>query len=119
VVTDTTGKFKIQINKAETAAEFTLTVNDGVGITQAALQCAPAGLNGPLVVFLAGNHPAGLDVDGNWISNASITNTSIVNAACGATVSVLADSMRSGNVYVNVRSVAFPAGVVRGQLADD
>ena len=46
--------------------------NAGVRITQAHIHCAPAGVNGPVVVFLAGLHAAGLDVDGKWVSNATI-----------------------------------------------
>jgi CHRD domain-containing protein len=116
VETDTTGKFKIQFNKAHTEAEVTLAVNDGVRITQAHLHCAPVGVNGPIVVFIAGLNAAGYDVDGKWISNATVTDTSIVNPACGTTLSALADSIRAGNVYANVHSVAFPAGVIRGQV---
>ena len=74
-------------------------------------------MNGPIVVFLAGLHAASLDIDGKWVSNATITNTSIINTLCGATVSALAQSIRNGNTYVNVHSVAHPGGVIRGQLA--
>ena len=116
VVTDTAGRAKIHINKDQTEGEFTLTVNDGFRVTQAHFHCAPVGVNGPIVVFLAGLHAAGLNVDGKWISNATFTDTSIVNTACGATVAALAASMRIGNVYVNVHTVAHPGGEVRGQV---
>ena len=116
MTTDTTGKALFRLNKAETEIEIQLHVNDGVRITQSHIHCAPAGVNGPIVVFLAGLHAAGLDVDGKWVSNATITDTSIVNTACGSTVSALAASMRNGNTYANVHSVAHPAGVVRGQI---
>lgn len=116
VVTDTTGRAKIQINKALTEGEFTLTVNDGIRVTQAHLHCAAAGVNGPIVVFLAGLHGGGLNVDGKWVSNATFTDTSIVNPACGATVAALVEFMRIGGVYVNVHTVAHPAGEVRGQV---
>src|SRR5262249_21680015 len=116
VVTDTTGKAFFQLNKAETEIGIQLFVSDGVRITQSHIHCAPAGTNGPVVVFLAGLHAAGLDVDGKWVSNATITDTSIVNPACGATVAALAASMRNGNTYVNVHSVAHPGGVIRGQV---
>ena len=116
VVTDTTGKFKLQLNQAEAEAEITLTVNDGVRIRQAHLHCAPVGVNGPIVAFLAGDNAAGYNVDGKWIANATLTDTSISNPACGATLSALAASMRAGNVYANVHSVANPNGVIRGQV---
>lgn len=116
VVTDTTGRLQIQFNKGATEAEFTLRVSDGVRVTQAHLHCAAAGVNGPIVVFLAGFHAPGWDVDGKWVSNTTVTDANIVNPACGTTLAELLQSIRSGNVYVNVHSVAHPAGVVRGQL---
>jgi len=119
VVTDTTGKVFLRLNKEETELEIQLYVNDGVRIQQSHIHCAPAGVNGPIVVFLAGLHAAGLDIDGKWVSNATITDTSIVNPACGATVAALAVSMRAGNTYVNVHSVAHPGGVIRGQVELD
>src|SRR5262245_172087 len=105
VVTDTTGKAFFRLNKAETEIEIQLHVNDGERITPSHIHCAPAGVNGPVVVFLAGLHAAGLDIDGKWVSSATITDSSITNPACGATVPALAVSMRAGNTYANVHSV--------------
>ena len=119
VVTDTTGKFKLHLNKDETEGEITLTVRDGVRISRAHLHCAPVGVNGPIVLFLVGDNLAGYEVDGKWISNAVVTDANIINPACGATIADLADAMRAGNVYVNVHSVASPGGVVRGQVEAD
>lgn len=119
VITDTTGKAFLRLDKTQTELEFQLHVNEGVRITQSHIHCAAVGVNGPVVVFLAGLHAAGLDIDGKWVSNATITDTSIVNTACGATVSALAASMRAGNTYVNVHSVANPGGEIRGQVGSD
>ena len=116
VDTDTTGRVRIQINKTETEGEFTLIVNEGVRVTQAHLHCGAVGVNGPIVVFLAGLHAAGLNVDGKWISNASFTDTSIVNTSCGGTVAALVASMRAGTVYANVHTFAHPQGEIRGQV---
>ena len=117
VVTNTTGKVFFLLNKEETAMEFQLHVSDGVRITQSHIHCAPAGVNGPIIIFLGGLHAAGLDIDGKWVSNATITNTSIINTACGATLAAIAQQMRNGNTYANVHSVAHPGGVIRGQIA--
>ena len=116
VTTETTGKAFLLLNKDETSIEFQLHVSSGVRITQSHIHCAAAGVNGPVVVFLAGLHAAGLDIDGKWVGNATIKDSSIVNTSCGSTVAELAASMRSGNAYVNVHSVANPSGVVRGQV---
>jgi hypothetical protein len=117
-VTDqgTTGKFEIQFNRDFTEGDYTLRVNSGVRVTQAHLHCAPAGVNGPVIIFLAGFHDRGWDVDGKWVSDATVTNANIVNTACGATLREIAQSAARGNVYANVHSVAKPLGVARGQL---
>ena len=116
VVTTTTGRALIQFDDSEMSAEFKLTIHSGVRITQAHIHCAPVGVNGPIVVFLAGLISQGLDVDGKWIGNATFTAANIINPSCGSTLAALAQSMRDGNMYANVHSVANTGGEVRGQL---
>jgi hypothetical protein len=116
VATNSGGRFQIVVNNGATAGEYTLRVDSGVRITQAHFHCGAAGVNGPVIVFLAGFHAAGWDVDGQWVSNATITDANVVNTACGATLADIFQQARTGNVYVNVHSVAHPGGVVRGQL---
>jgi hypothetical protein len=118
VETETRGRFQLDESKDGASAEYTLRVTGGERITQAHLHCAPAGANGPVVVFLAGLHEAGWDVDGKWISNATVTNDNVVDAQCGATLSDVLEQARIGNVYANVHSVKHPAGVIRGQLME-
>jgi hypothetical protein len=115
-VTDTVGNFRLEFDMAKAKAEIRLSVIDGIRIRQAHLHCAPVGVNGPIVAFIAGDNAAGYNVDGKWISNATLTDTSISNPACGVTLADLVASIRAGNVYVNVHSVEFPGGVIRGQV---
>ena len=123
-VTDqgTTAKFEIQFNRDLTAGEFTLSVDSGIRVTQAHLHCAPAGSNGPIIIWLAGIPPLqatpnnGWDVDGKWVSNTTVTNDNIVNTACGSNLAQIAEAMAQGKVYANVHSVAKPGGVARGQI---
>lgn len=116
VDTETTGEVRIRFNDSLTAAEFRLKVRDGVRITQAHIHCGPTGQNGPVVVFLAGLISTGVEVDGWWIDNATITDANIINTACGTTLAELAMQMMAGNTYANVHSLAHPGGEVRGQL---
>ena len=116
VATETSGKAFFSLNKDETAIEFQLHVSDGVRITQSHIHCGRPGVNGPIIIFLGGLHAAGLNIDGKWVSNATITDTSIVNTTCGATLAAIAEQMRNGNTYANVHSVAHPGGEIRGLI---
>lgn len=116
---DASGTAKFKVNQARTAIEFTLDLKNGtdiLGVAGAHLHCAPAGLNGPVVVFLAGSLPGGFD--GDVQIRGTLNQGNIVGPACGATLAELVDSMRAGNVYVNVHSVANPGGEIRGQVRE-
>ena len=118
VDTVTAGKVKIRINDTATAGEFSLTVNDGVRVQQSHIHCGQPGENGPVIVFLAGFHALGWDVDGQWVSNATFTDDNMMNrtSPCGATLGELIQAMRDGNTYANVHTVANPGGEVRGLI---
>lgn len=117
VITDTTGEAEFEVNKKRTKIDFKLEIEDAIGILGVAgahIHCAPAGANGPVVAFLAGPVPGGFD--GDVEIEATLTQANIINTDCGATIAELVQSMRDGNTYVNVHSVAFPSGEIRGQI---
>ena len=116
VITDTSGMFKILFNRDESEATINLRVRDGVRVTQAHLHCAPAGSNGSIVVFLAGFHSIGWDVNGAWTGKEIVTDTNVINDSCGGSLSAIAQAMRDGDIYVNVHTVDNPGGEVRGQV---
>ncbi len=116
VETNMTGDATFDFNNDFTAANFTLTVNAGVRVQQAHIHCGAPGVNGPIVVFLAGFHAPGWDVDGRWIDHVQFTNANIVDATCGSTLAELAQSLEAGNAYANVHTVAHMAGEIRGQI---
>lgn len=123
VNTETVGKVEIRFNADETKAEFELEVRKGVRVTQAHIHCAPKGVNGPVVVFLAGFHNRGWDVDGSWVENTTVTDANVMPppsaSACPHVIANLRDlvqAIRMGDTYVNVHTVANPGGEVRGQL---
>jgi hypothetical protein len=122
VNTVTMGKVEIRFNDDETKADFELVVRKGVRVTQAHIHCAAKGVNGPVVVFLAGFHNRGWDVDGSWIENTTVTDANVMppsSVACPHVIATLRDlvqAIRMGDAYVNVHTVANPGGEVRGQL---
>lgn len=124
VVTETTGKFRLDFDKGLSEGRFVLRVNDGVGITQAHIHCGRAGANGPVVAFLFGFVPGGVTVDG-LLSKGTLTNADFTGVDCATVVGVpvnniasLALAARAGLLYVNVHSVANPPGEVRGQILE-
>jgi hypothetical protein len=129
VQTNSSGQAKIVFNTDDTEAGFNVQVRAGIRITQAHIHCAPVGVNGPIVVFLAGLNSQGYDVDGfaPWINKATATDTSVIPSdpvtkpACPNIINNLRDlvaAIRAGNAYVNVHSVEYPEGVIRGQLVE-
>lgn len=119
VDTDTTGKLRIRFADDFSSATLRLDLRNAERVTQAHFHCAEEGANGPVVIFLAGFHDRGWDVDGRWLDNVTITDQNIVNTACGATLREIAEAMADGRIYVNVHSVAVPSGVVRGQVREN
>ena len=124
VFTDTTGKLRLNFDRGLSEADFRLRVNDGIDVTQAHFHCARAGANGPVVVFLFGFIAGGVDVDGR-LSKGTLTNADFLGADCTGTtgrpinnIASLAFAARDGLIYVNVHTVANPAGEVRGQLLE-
>lgn len=126
---DADGRFQIAFNKDMNEAEFTLTVRDLDSVFRAHLHCAPVGVAGPIFVHLMGDLPVAVgsgvqarqNIDGKWLSNATLTDQSFTNTttACGDTLADLVDAANAGNVYVNVHTVDLPAGAIRGQLTPD
>src|SRR5262245_59018477 len=116
VDTDTRGSIRIRFADDFSSATLRFDIRDGERITQAHFHCGDEGVNGPIVIFLAGFHDRGWDIDGRWLDNVTITDQNIVNTACGTTLRDIAEGMRDGHIYVNAHSVQFPSGVVRGQM---
>ena len=120
VPTAASGKAEFEVNRDQTKIKFELKIRNATNILGAAgahIHCGEEGVNGPVVVFLAG--PVGGGFDGKVEIEATLTDANIVNTACGATIAALVQSMMDGNTYVNAHSPAFPGGEIRGQIEGD
>lgn len=106
---------------AVVGVNFELSAFNTTGAFMAHIHCAPAGENGPIVVWLAGNLGAstvGHDVDGTWVGNAKFTEGNIVaGTPCGDTLGDLLTAMVNGQTYVNVHTAGNPGGEIRGQIS--
>lgn len=119
------GEVSFILNDEGTALEYKLIVANTKSITQAHIHCGEAGVNGPVVVFLFGLDPGGVNQNG-ILAEGTITAENIIprdsSAACMGGVNSmekLLEKMRNGGAYVNVHTLALPGGVIRGQIRPD
>ena len=103
---------------------FKLNASNIEGVTQAHIHCGEPGVNGPVVAFLFGFVAAGVSPNGQ-LSEGTITNANVIPRAPGtpgcpdgvANFDELIERLNSGDAYVNVHTLVFPGGEIRGDIA--
>ena len=78
-------------------------------------------MNGPVVVFLFGFVAGGVTENG-VLAEGDITAANLIARPAigfGATMPELVAAMRTGGAYVNVHTVALPAGEIRDQVKEN
>jgi hypothetical protein len=115
------------INDDGTAITYQLNVANIQNVIASHIHLAPAGVNGPIVVFLFGPAaPGGGRVDGP-IAQGTITAANLIGPLAGHPLSDLITQLQSGGAYVNVHTSDgvdgidtgpgdFPGGEIRGQV---
>jgi hypothetical protein len=116
------GQALFRLNKDDTELHYRLIIANIEGVTQAHIHCGAVGVNGPVVVFLFGFDPEGVTLNG-ILATGTITPDDVIprpdSAECPdgvADLDELLAKMRSGDTYVNVHTLAFPGGEIRGQI---
>ena len=113
------GQAVFQVNKDGTAVSYKLMVANIENVTQAHIHLAPAGVNGGIVVWLYPSAPPLQLIPGRSqgiLGEGEITASSLVGSLAGSPLSALLDAMRDGRTYVNVHTLQFPPGEIRGQV---
>jgi hypothetical protein len=129
------GQAHFQLNRAGTEISYWMNVANIENVTMAHIHVAPAGVNGPPVVWLYPNtSPPALAAGGGRIqgrvATGSFTAADLVGPLAGQSLSALLEVMRAGNTYVNVHTRLsddeedpvntgpgnFPGGEIRGQI---
>lgn len=104
-----------------TTLHYKLIVANIDHVTQSHIHLAPAGVNGPIVVFLFGFVAGGVSEDG-VLAEGDITAANLIARPAinfHATMAELLAAMRSGGAYVNVHTVAHPGGEIRDQVSEN
>ncbi len=106
------------------SAEVSLSVFNGKRLTSASLHCGAVGEDGPPFVLLAGENYLGWDVDGLWVT-VTLDDSNVFqdldvqgfpNQTCAGNLRELSAAMQAGRVYLSVKSVDAPDGLIRGQV---
>ena len=126
VPTTARGNAIFTLSSDATELAYKLIVANIDNVTQAHIHCGPAGVNGPIVVWLYPSAPPSQLIPGttNGILNEGIaTNADVIarpdSPACPGGVADLSDvieKLSSGGAYANVHTSAFPPGEIRGQI---
>jgi hypothetical protein len=102
--------------------DFKLIASNIEGVTQSHIHCGHVGENGPVVVFLYGFNPVGVAPSG-ILNEGTITDANVIprpsTDICPGGVATLDDvieKMNNGGAYVNVHTIVFPGGEIRGDI---
>ena len=115
VDTNAQGQATFKLDKAGDELSFKLNVANIDDVIGAHIHYAPAGENGPIVVFLFGDPFTDPVTVNGTLAEGTITATDVIGPIEGD-FSALLDAMRAGNAYVQVHTVENPPGEIRGQI---
>lgn len=119
--TDAEGRIRARFDRSFTTVAVNLRIEGLAGEFAAAhFHCGRPGQNGPVAFGLV--NPGPLALNGRRIRG-TLTNANFTGADCVEAIgrpvnniAALAFAMRAGLIYINVHSVVFPAGEIRGQM---
>ena len=115
VTTTATGSASVEINDDAQTLTFSVSVTGLVSPQMAHIHVGAATVAGPIAVNLLPTPPGAGSFTG-VLASGTITAGQIVG---GETFATLAAKIRAGNAYINVHTIAFPDGELRGQLLVD
>lgn len=119
VDTSAQGEVIFQINKDGTEIGYRLVAANIENVMMSHIHLAPAGTNGPIVVWLYPSAPPAQLIPGRFngvLAEGTITAANLVGPLAGQPLSALISAMNAGNTYVNIHTTQHPAGEIRGQL---
>ncbi len=119
VVTPALGVATFEVAADGNSIRYRLEVSRLVNVQMAHIHVAPPGQNGPVVVWL---YPPGPPPqlrpgrsDGE-LAAGTITAANLIGPLARQPLGALLERIRLGEAYVNVHTVAYPGGEIRGQI---
>ncbi len=109
------GNAVFHVSRDGSELSYKLIVANISNVVQAHIHLAPAGTNGSVVAFLFGFEPPGGRVNG-VLAEGTITEADLIGPLAGQSIADLVAEMSAGDTYVNVHTIDFPPGEVRGQI---
>jgi hypothetical protein len=119
VETNAQGQTIFQVNRDRTEIKFKLIVANIENAHMAHIHLGPAGVNGPVVVWLYPEGPPPQVNEGRFqgiLAEGVITEENLVGELAGSSIDDLIEEIRAGNTYVNVHTTQNPPGEIRGQI---
>jgi hypothetical protein len=119
VSTRAQGQAIFQLNKERTELRYKVIVANIHNVTMAHIHLAPAGVNGPVVAWLYPAAPPAQLIPGRFngvLAEGILTEDDLVGMLAGESLETLVEQIMAGNTYVNVHTLQFPPGEVRGQI---
>ena len=115
--TQAKGQAIFQLSKDGTELAFKIIVANIDNVVGAHIHLAPTGQNGPIVLPLLGNPfipDPGVTVNGILVEGTA--TAADVSGPLAGDLDALIAAMRAGDTYVNVHTVEFRPGEIRGQI---
>jgi hypothetical protein len=114
-----TGQAIFQLSRDGQSISYRLIVANIENVTMAHIHLAPAGANGPVVVWLYPSAPPAQLIPGRSsgvLATGTFTAENLVGPLAGQSLDALLDAFLGGDLYVNVHTSQYPPGEVRGQI---
>jgi len=119
VATRALGVATFEVAADGNSIRYRLEVSRAVNVQMAHIHVAPPGQNGPVVVWLYPSAPPPQLRPGRFdgeLASGVITAASLVGPLARQPLSALLERVRVGEAYVNVHTLAYPGGEIRGQI---
>jgi hypothetical protein len=125
--TEAQGQAILKVSDDGLSISYKLIASNIDNIVASHIHIGPAGVNGPIAVFLFGNVPSAGGRHDGVLAEGTFTAANFINTMAGRPMSEFLAALDAGNAYVNVHTNDgvnptntgpgdFPGGEVRGQI---